>query len=92
MTRVASFTRYRAGAGWEAVASSSIEGLRLNLRRLARSGAAPREGFEVTDAIERAVLGNIRALDVASDAARPVSVDDVQAIHAALLTGTRDEP
>lgn len=75
MTRVASFTRYRAGAGWEAVASPSIEGLRLNVRRLARSGAAQREGFEVTDAIERAVQGNIRALDealdVATDAAPP---------------------
>lgn len=52
--------------------------------------------LEVSDAIERAVLGNIRpldeALDAASDAARPVSVDDVWAIHAALLTGTRDQP
>jgi Fic/DOC family N-terminal len=45
----------------EAVASSNIEGLRVNVHRLARSEAAQREGFEVTDATARAVLGNIRA-------------------------------
>jgi Fic family protein len=80
----------------EAVASSNIEGLRLNVRRLARSEAAQREGFEVNDATARAVLGNIRALDEAldraSDPVSPVTVEDLKAIHRALLTGTREEP
>lgn len=80
----------------EAVASSNIEGLRMNVRRLARSEAAQREGLEVSDATARAVLGNIRALDealaLASDATRPVSVEDLTTIHRALLSGTREEP
>ena len=80
----------------EAVASSNIEGLRLNVRRLARSEAAQREGFDVTDATARAVLGNIRALeealDLATDPAEPVTKDDLRTIHTALLTGTREEP
>ena len=49
----------------EAVASSNIEGLVLNVRRLARSEAAEREGLPVTDDTARSVLGNIRALDEA---------------------------
>lgn len=80
----------------EAVASSNIEGLVLNVRRLARSEAAEREGLPVTDDTARAVLGNIRALDEAltraSDPARPVTVEDLTAIHTALLTGTREQP
>ncbi|WP_229783788.1 Fic family protein [Pilimelia anulata] len=78
----------------EAVASSRIEGLVLNVRRLARSEAAERAGLEVDDALARAVLGNIHALDaaltLAADPARAVTVDDLVAIHAALLAGTRD--
>jgi len=79
----------------EAVASSQIEGLVLNVRRLARSEAAEREGVPLHDAVATSVLGNIRALDealaVAADPKRPITVDDVRAIHAALLVGTRDE-
>lgn len=80
----------------EAVASSNIEGLVLNVRRLARSEATEREGLPVTDETARSVLGNIRALDealsLASDTERSVTVDDIKKLHAALLTGTRDEP
>lgn len=80
----------------EAVASSNIEGLVLNVRRLARSEATEREGLPVTDDTARAVLGNIRALDEAltraSDPARPVTVEDLAAIHTALLLGTREHP
>jgi len=80
----------------EAVASSNIEGLRMNVRRLARSEAAQRDGLEVSDATARAVLGNIRALDealeLATDPTRAVSVEDLTAIHRALLSGTREEP
>ncbi len=79
----------------EAVGSSHIEGLVLNVRRLARTEAAEREGLPITDATARAVLGNIRALDealaVAADPSRPVTVKDLRTIHAALLRGTRDE-
>jgi Fic family protein len=79
----------------EAVASSNIEGLVLNVRRLARSEAAERDGLPVTDATARAVLGNIRALDeslaLASDPTLPVTLDDLLAVHRALLAGTRNE-
>lgn len=78
----------------EAVASSYMEGLVINVRRLARSEAAIREQLPDTDGTPTAVLGNIRALDealrVAGDPARPVTVEDLLAIHAALLRGTRD--
>ena len=78
----------------EAVASSNIEGLTINVRRLARSEAAEREGLPVTDETARAVLGNVRALDeaisLATDPTRPVTVEAIRAIHAALLSGTRD--
>lgn len=79
----------------EAVASSYIEGLVVNVRRLARSEARLREALPGTDETAAAVLGNIRALDaalrVAADPTRPVTVDDLLRIHAALLRGTRDE-
>lgn len=79
----------------EAVASSNIEGLQINVRRLARSEAEDREGWSSTDDVAAAVLGNIRALDraleVASDTTQPVTVDTIRRIHTALLTGTRDE-
>lgn len=69
----------------EAVTSSYIEGLVINVRRLARTEAAQREGVAVTDEVARTVLGNIAALDAALDAAgdpvRPVHVDDLLAIH-----------
>ncbi|WP_216843468.1 Fic family protein [Phytoactinopolyspora alkaliphila] len=79
----------------EAVASSNIEGLVLNVRRLARSEATEREGLPVTDETARAVLGNVKALDealtVASDPNRTLTVADLTTIHKALLIGTRDE-
>ena len=79
----------------EAVASSHIEGLQINVRRLARSEAELREGWSTHDVTAAAVLGNIRALDqalsVAVDLSRPVTVDTIRSIHSALLTGTRDE-
>ena len=79
----------------EAVASSNIEGLQINVRRLARSEAEEREGWSSTDGVAAAVLGNIRALDraleLASDPHQPVTVDTIRSIHTALLTGTRDE-
>lgn len=79
----------------EAVASSTIEGLQINVRRLARSEAEDREGWSSTDDVAAAVLGNIRALDraleLASDPEEPVTVDTIRSIHTALLTGTRDE-
>lgn len=79
----------------EAVASSNIEGLVLNVRRLARSEETEREGLLVTDETARAVLGNIRALDealtLASDSSKPVTIEDIRGIHRALLIGTPDE-
>lgn len=79
----------------EAVASSNIEGLTINVRRLARSEAVEREGLPVTDETARGVLGNIRALDealaLAAAPMRPVTVEGIRAVHTALLAGTRDE-
>ena len=49
----------------EAVASSNIEGLRINVRRLARSEAAAQTGAENSDETTRAVIGNIHSLDEA---------------------------
>jgi len=80
----------------EAVASSNIEGLRMNVRRLARSEAEMREGWARSDEVAAAVLGNIRALDEAlamsSDPSTPITVETIRSIHTALLAGTRDEP
>ena len=79
----------------EAVASSNIEGLQMNVRRLARSEAEAREGWKSSDETATAVLGNIRALDdalaYASDLSVPITVTTIQSIHTALLIGTRDE-
>lgn len=77
----------------EAVASSNIEGLRINVRRLARSEAAAQGGLALNDETARAVLGNIRALDEALSIAASksaITVDDIRQIHAALLRDTRD--
>lgn len=77
----------------EAVASSNIEGLRINVRRLARSEAAAASGFEVNDETARAVMGNIQALDNALAIAatkEAITVDDLCDIHGALLRDTRD--
>ncbi|MEO6205461.1 MAG: Fic family protein, partial [Mycobacteriales bacterium] len=78
----------------EAVASSNIEGLQINVRRLARSEAGARSGVEITDETARAVLGNIQALDEAlaiATAKAVITVDDVRSIHESLLRNTREE-
>lgn len=78
----------------EAVASSNIEGLHINVRRLARSEAAARSGAEMTDETARAVLGNIHALDEAlaiATARKVITVDDLRSIHESLLRNTREE-
>lgn len=78
----------------EAVASSNIEGLQINIRRLARSEAAARSGVEMTDETARAVLGNIHALDEAlaiATARKVITVDDLRSIHESLLRNTREE-
>lgn len=77
----------------EAVASSNIEGLRINVRQLARSEAAAASGLEVNDETARAVIGNINALDDALAIAvtkDQVDVGDLRDIHVALLRDTRD--
>jgi Fic family protein len=78
----------------EAVASSFIEGLRINVRRLAKEDLAGRSGLGSIDDTARAVLGNVAALESAltvADAGRDVTVQDVRDLHARLLAGTRDE-
>ena len=78
----------------EAVASSNIEGLQINVRRLARSEAAARSGVEMTDETAWAVLGNIHALDEAlaiATAKEVITVDDLRAIHESLLRNTREQ-
>lgn len=76
----------------EAVASSFIEGLRINVRRLAKADLAERTGLDDRDVTAHAVLGNIRAMESAlalADNAR-ITVADVQALHQRLMEGTRD--
>src|SRR5262245_39980450 len=53
----------------EAVASSHIEGLQINVRRLAKADVAERSGFAADDETARAVLGNVRAMESALDLA-----------------------
>ena len=78
----------------EAVASSNIEGLRINVRRLARSEAAAQTGAEISDETARAVMGNIHALDEAlriATAKDAITVDDLRRIHESLLRDTREQ-
>ena len=78
----------------EAVASSNIEGLRINVRRLARSEAAAQTGAEISDETARAVMGNIHALDEALRIATvrdALSVDDLRRIHESLLRDTPEQ-
>lgn len=73
----------------EAVASSRIEGLQISHRRLARAEAVPGHD-DTTDRI----VGNIRAMSLAlSEVAtsQRLTVDSLTALHAALMSGTRDE-
>lgn len=73
----------------EAVASSRIEGLRMSHRRLAFAQSVAGHDDRADE-----VLANIsameRAVEVAAVAPR-IGVDDLCAIHATLLAGTRDE-
>ena len=77
----------------EAVASSHIEGLHINVRRLAKADVAERAGIDDKDVTAHAVLGNIRAMEAALELAgkATVAVEDVLELHRRLLAGTRDE-
>ena len=78
----------------EAVGSSYIEGLRVSARRLAKEEFAERAGLPTSDDTARAVLGNIHAMGGAlelADLERPITVEDLCALHRELLVGTRDE-
>jgi len=78
----------------ESVASSRIEGLQVGPRRLVRAEAAREIGIPMEDATAKAVLGNVEAMALAVNevASRPsLSVDDVLAIHRALMRHT-DRP
>ena len=77
----------------EAVASSHIEGLRINVRRLAKADVAEHAGLDDHDITAHAVLGNIRAMESALTlAVNPVvTVEDILEVHRHLLTGTADE-
>ena len=75
----------------ESVASSRIEGLEVGVGRLARAEAARREGQPVNDVTAEAVLGNVEAMELAvseSAAKRSLVIDDVLAIHRALMRHT----
>jgi Fic family protein len=74
----------------EAVASSYIEGLQINVRRLAKADVAERTGLAADDETARAVLGNVRAMESALELANAPLVDvaDVLGMHRRLLAGT----
>ncbi|WP_344110800.1 Fic family protein [Kribbella alba] len=78
----------------EAVASSKIEGLQVNSRRLARHEARLAAGIPDRDATADAVLGNVRAMDLAVHsvaAAESLEVQHLLDIHAALMEHS-DQP
>ncbi len=78
----------------EAVASSRIEGLTLNARRLAQAEAAQALGLPARDATAEAVLGNILALRLAVEELSPqrlLSLEDLLRVHRALVEHT-DHP
>jgi len=75
----------------EAVASSHIEGLEVGVGRLARAEAAAGENQSINDVTAEAVLGNIRAMELTVSqlaSKTPLAVEDVLAIHAALMERT----
>jgi Fic family protein len=77
----------------EAVASSRIEGLEVGSRRLLKAQLAQRLG-DSADVSATEVLNNIEAMRWAVDtlsAADVITVEDLLAIHARLLAGTRME-
>ncbi len=75
----------------EAVASSRIEGLEINARRLVRAEAARELGHSAGDVTAEAVLGNIEAMQFAVDelAQRPeLTVQDILDTHRVLMRRT----
>lgn len=78
----------------EAVASSKIEGLQVNSRRLARHEAKVAAGVPDKDATADAVLGNVNAMNHAVQSvatAENVRLDDLLDIHLALMEHS-DQP
>ncbi|MFC6162524.1 Fic family protein [Kribbella jiaozuonensis] len=72
----------------EAVASSKIEGLQVNSRRLARHEAKLAAGVQDNDATADAVLGNVKAMNHAVQSVAVVDkieVGDLLDIHRALM-------
>jgi Fic family protein len=78
----------------EAVASSKIEGLQVNSRRLARHEAKLAAGVQDQDATADAVLGNVKAMNHAVQSvamAEKIEVKDLLDIHLALMEHS-DQP
>jgi len=79
----------------EAVASSRIEGLEVGGRRLLRAQLAGGTREEPADVTSHEVLNNVEATSWAVEnlgSGRPITVDDLCAVHRRLLAGTsRDE-
>ncbi len=73
----------------EAVASSKIEGLEVNARRLVRAEAARALGRPTHDVTAEAVLGNIEAMQFAVDVLadrRELTVQDILDTHRVLMS------
>jgi Fic family protein len=71
----------------EALASSQIEGLNISPRKLAEADLADRDGHHKAQEI----VGNIRALELATEIgadADPLDVDAITRIHREMATGT----
>ncbi|HEX4730746.1 MAG TPA: Fic family protein [Solirubrobacterales bacterium] len=71
----------------EALASSQIEGLNISPRKLAEADLADRDGHHKAQEI----VGNIRALELATEIgadADPLDVDAITRIHREMTTGT----
>lgn len=78
----------------EAVASSKIEGLQVNSRRLARHEARVAAGIPDRDSTADAVLGNVQAMSLAVNSvatADSIKVQHLLDIHAALMERS-DQP
>ncbi len=76
----------------ESVGSSRIENLVVGQRRLARAAAGSGERHDTTADL---VIGNVRAMERAIGLAtepRPLTRDDIVALHRTLFDGTVDEP
>jgi Fic family protein len=78
----------------ESVASSRIEGLEINARRLLKADAARQVGEQSTDVTAVEVLANIDAMSYAAQAVGQsdrITVKKLLDIHRRLLSGTRLE-